>query len=165
MVRIFTSSDLIASERVSRRDIDKIDHFSIVMTALLETFSQNPHSTNLLQEAENVDNTRTREVLEQAMALVKEKKPNASPQKCAAFANSIQSLVTGWSGGYGGPSVREHVACRMYGGRLHPYEKACELLLTDDGPIFGPLTELHYLCWEHEHCFDDDPHDEAELSS
>ena len=102
------------------------------------------------------------EVLEKARKIVEERKPEAPAQKKAAFANSVAYLVTGWSGGYGGPSVREHAVPRYYPGR-YSFEEAVELLLRDDGPIFGPLTEIHRYCWENEHCFDDDPDDVKEL--
>lgn len=52
------------------------------------------------------------DVLKRAMAWANENRPNASPQHKAAFANSVAYAVTGWSGGYGGPSVREHAATR-----------------------------------------------------
>ncbi len=103
-------------------------------------------------------------VQKQAMKLVNDKRPNASGYKRAAFANSVAYLVTGASGGYGGPSVREHTASQMYGpGGAYTFEEAVELLLSDEGPIFGPLTDVHRFCWENEHCFDDDPEDKAEL--
>lgn len=94
-----------------------------------------------------------------ARALVEEEKPEASAQKRAAFANSVQTMVTGWSGGYGGPSVREHAAGHQYVGQRFPFEEAVRLLIADDGLIFGPLDRIHYYCWQNEHCFDDDPAD------
>lgn len=102
------------------------------------------------------------EILEKAKRIVEERKPQASVQKKAAFANSVAYLVTGMAGGYGGPSVREHAVARYYPGR-YSFEEAVELLLKEDGPIFGPLTEVHRRCWEEEHCFDDDPRDVEEL--
>ncbi len=103
------------------------------------------------------------EILERAMAVVKEKRPRASNFKKAAFANAVSVLVTGVSGGYGGPSVREYVAESKYGGRRRSFEEACTLLLADDGPIFGPITDLHRMFWEDYDCFDDDPKDIEEL--
>jgi len=38
-----------------------------------------------------------------------------------------------------------------------------ELMLSDKGPIFGPITKLHRSCWENENCFDDDPSDVKRL--
>lgn len=49
------------------------------------------------------------EVLKQAMEYALTHYPSESAQRRAAFANSVAYLVTGWSGGYGGPSVREHL--------------------------------------------------------
>jgi hypothetical protein len=104
-------------------------------------------------------------VLEQARRWIEEKRPQASEYKKAAFANSVMTILTGWSGGYGGPSVREHTALRMYGEGKYTFESVVELLNNDDGPIFGPLTDIHRECWEEEYCFDDDPQDIAELGS
>ena len=66
-------------------------------------------------------------------------------------------------GGYGGPSVREHVVGRLYVGEQVSVKTAYRRLLDSDGPIFGPLTDLHRYCWRNEHCFDDDREDVAEL--
>ena len=49
------------------------------------------------------------DVLEKAMQWAKKNYPNATMSHKAAFANSICYLVTGGSGGYGGPSLREHL--------------------------------------------------------
>lgn len=94
-----------------------------------------------------LENNEDDDVLEMAMKLVKEKYPNASSQKKAAFANTVQTLVTGLSGGFGGPSVREMAAF--------------ELLLDKNGLIFGPIQEIHRTIYERdkEICFDDDPDD------
>ena len=98
------------------------------------------------------------EVLDRALKIARERQPQASSQKHAAFANAVSYAVTGYSGGYGGPSVREHAAARVC---PHPseFDTAIEILIADNGPIFGPLTDLHTMCWENEHCFDDDPED------
>lgn len=53
------------------------------------------------------------EVLERAMTWARKNRPKASPERHAAFANSVAYAVTGASGGYGGPSVREHAASRV----------------------------------------------------
>lgn len=109
------------------------------------------------------------DVLQRARLLAEERRPDASAQKHAAFANSVAEMVTGVSGGYGGPSVREHVVGRMYGSVRCSFEEATELLLDDKGPIFGPLTEQHEFCWDSDesgcYCFDDDPLDVEELVS
>ncbi|OQA03212.1 MAG: hypothetical protein BWY68_00802 [bacterium ADurb.Bin400] len=104
------------------------------------------------------------EVLQRARRLAEERHPQASTQTHVAFANSVASLVTGSSGGYGGPSVREHAASQMHGGRNYTFEEAVELLLDPQGVIFGPIAEIHRICWTDEHCFDDDPDDIRVLS-
>jgi len=108
------------------------------------------------------------EALEKAMALIKERRPEASAQKKAAFANGVAYLVSGWSGGYGGPSVREHAVNSVVNklgasGRIS-FEAAVEELIKDDGVIFGPITDLHRMLWEQEYCFNDDPKDIEDLS-
>jgi len=121
---------------------------------------------HLKESVEGVDALRGSDnVLERAMRLIQERRPDASMQKKAAFANSVQTLVTGWSGGYGGPSVREHAASHQHGGKQCTFEEAVRILIADDGVIFGPITDLHRMCWEDEYCFDDDPQDVAELES
>lgn len=106
-------------------------------------------------------------VFETAGRIIEQRRPEASPQKKAAFANSVAYLVTGWSGGreeYHGPSVRELAVVHRYGpGGRHNFEEACDLLLKDDGPIFGPITNLHRKCWMEEFHDDDDPQDIVEL--
>lgn len=109
--------------------------------------------------------------------------PNAPIQHHAAYANSVAYLVTGASGGYGGPSCREHsVSWALSGasgrqtqvetnlgvmtlqypdGSLPPaghweYEKALDFA----NPLcYGELTKIHYECYRYEHCFDDAPED------
>lgn len=104
-----------------------------------------------------------RTVLERAMTLARQTYPNVSPQLRAAFANSVAYAVTGKSGGYGGPSVREHVACQA----MRPgmtFEAAAEELSRPDGLIFGPLTEQHRQVWDDEPHFDDDPADAESMN-
>ena len=73
--------------------------------------------------------------------------------------------MTGLSGGYGGPSVREHAASWQYGdNKPYTYENASGMLLDSEGVIFGAITHIHRECWESEHCFDDDPDDVQELA-
>ena len=104
--------------------------------------------------------------VQEAEAYVEKQRPRASPQRKVAFANSVAYLVTGMSGGIGGPSVREHAASRLHGpGGNCFYEQAVDVLIQDNGPIFGPITDLHRACWEEEECSNDDPDDIAELSS
>lgn len=111
----------------------------------------------------------------------------ASQYKYAAFANAVAYLCTGGSGGYGGPSVREHaVSWALSGpegyqalaqtdlGQLvvqYPdgslpeagqweFEAACQFAAP---LVFGPLANLHRRIWQVEHCFDDDPADLEQL--
>ena len=97
-------------------------------------------------------------VLVQAHSWAKKAHPAASPQRWAAFANSAAYLLTGLSGGYGGPSVREHAACRLP--RTSDFDEACRLV---DPVVFGPLTDVHRSLWKQECCFEDDPEDMTEL--
>jgi len=104
------------------------------------------------------------DILTRARKVAEEQRPETSAYKHAAFANSVAYAVTGMSGGYGGPSVREHAAARV----ARPYmtfEEACELLLKLDGVIFGPITDLHRAMFRDEHCFNDDPEDLEVLNS
>ena len=103
-------------------------------------------------------------VLERAMGYARDHYPQASPQHRAAFANSVAYLCTGTSGGYGGPSVREHAATRAYAHRMPMSEAEAIYELADpDGVIFGPIGDVHRACWRDEHCHSDDPADVAEL--
>jgi hypothetical protein len=125
------------------------------------------------------------DVLEKAMQWASTNKPNSSLQNKSAFANSVQYLVTGYSGGFGGPSIREHLVSwslavinsrndtslrltMQYPDGTIPtpggwdYEKAivfCEPFCFDDITNF-PLA-LQIL--KAEHCFDNDPDDEKVL--
>ena len=114
------------------------------------------HTKNIDQFDEDVGN---------AMAIIQEYKPESSPQRKAAFANCVAYLTTGVSGGYGGPSIREHAVGVLYAGSSMLFREAVKLCMSDKGPIFGPLTDLHLDIWyeESDICFDDDPQDSAEL--
>lgn len=103
------------------------------------------------------------QILDRAMKIARKRYPKASPKRWAAFANGVAYAVTGWSGGFGGPSVREHAAarvCRPY----QDFDSAVRKLIAENGVVFGPLTDLHRECWICEHCFDDDPDDVRSLS-
>lgn len=91
-------------------------------------------------------------VLEKALALRQELYPKAPAEHHGAFANSVAYLVTGWSGGYGGPSMREHYACRQGVGGKMSFDEAVAIA----EPIcYGPLTlEIAMMAVE-EHCYDD----------
>ena len=97
-------------------------------------------------------------VLERAMKHGKERHPQSPQHHHAAFANSVAYLVTGMSGGYGGPSMREHWASRIghSAGLVSncTFEQAAEAL---DECCYGPLTREHASMLHNEHCFDDAP--------
>lgn len=106
------------------------------------------------------------QVLQEARDRVERERPDTSTEKKAAFANSVAYLVSGASGGYGGPSVREHSVSWAYGpGGRYAFEEACELLLKEDGLIFSPIQDIHREVYEAEYCFDDDYEDLKELHS
>lgn len=92
---------------------------------------------------------------------------DASIQKVAAFSGAVVYLMTGASGGYGGPSIREHAVsyAALESGRPggdYSFDEACQFA----GPIvFGPLTELHQRVHKNEYCFDDDPDDEKKIAA
>jgi hypothetical protein len=116
--------------------------------------------------------------LEDALSWAKTNKPNASLHHKSAFANSVAYLVTGASGGYGGPSLREHLCSwslsglngrnegiiQFPDGTLPPagnwgFEEAikfCEALCFEPAAIH---REKLLQIMEVEHCFDDDPLD------
>lgn len=125
--------------------------------------------------------------LESALEDGKTLHPSAPVQHHAAFANSVAYLTTGSSGGYGGPSCREHsVSWALSGsngrqaqietqigtmtaqcpdGSLPPagkweYEKALKFA---EPLCYGELTELHFKCYKHENCFDDLPEDTEQI--
>ena len=106
------------------------------------------------------------EILKKAYELGKATHPDAPNQHHCAFANSVACFVTGASGGYGGPSVREHAAERM-GSR----EKRMgdwgfvESVKFCESPCYGELTELHHVLFRDESCFDDSEGDLEVLRS
>ena len=97
-------------------------------------------------------------VLKRAFALGRERHPDAPAEHHAAFANSVAYCVTGWSGGYGGPSMREHLASRVAHARggvgSFDFDTAVE---TVEGICYNPLTLEHARMLEGEDCFDDAP--------
>ncbi len=111
----------------------------------------------------DLDRTQFDSDLHSAMDTARKERPQASPQKHAAFANSVAAMVHGWSGGFGGPSVREHAASWTFTSKPYSFDDAVRLLLDEQGVIFGPLTDIHRRCWEDEYCFDDDPDDLKQL--
>lgn len=108
-----------------------------------------------------MDFQKYEEALCKALKFADENHPKAHPYRRAAFANSVAYHMTGKAGGYGGPSVREHVACRLGEGREMDFDEACSLV---EESIFGPLSLCHHALWLLEYCFQDDPEDVAILS-
>jgi len=121
------------------------------------------------------------ETLQRAMAWANTHYAHESMQHKAAFANSVAYLVTGISGGYGGPSLREHLVSWSLGttgavniggqamttitpGNLPlPGDWAFEAAVAHAAPLcFDPARKYLNLLiqiQEREYCFDDDPED------
>ncbi|MGC8710954.1 MAG: hypothetical protein ACP5RH_01045 [Leptodesmis sp.] len=103
----------------------------------------------------------------QALEWANQNYPDESAYHKASFANSVTYLVTGASGGYGGPSLREHLVSWSVGaawGICYPpgswtFEEAVAYAapLCFDNPAkhLSRLAEIQ----EVEACFDDDPED------
>lgn len=103
------------------------------------------------------------DILAQALSLGKEQHPGAPPAHHAAFANAVAYAVTGWSGGYGGPRMREHWASRL----LHSEGEPGKFSFDDavcivEEACFGPITMEIARMLELEHCFDDAPGEKEE---
>lgn len=126
------------------------------------------------------------DVLSQAMEWAIAHHPQSSLAHRCAFANSVQYLVTGGSGGFGGPSIREHLVSWSLAGDngtiavVNIGDEAMTALYPDGSlPIAGAwefkaaCNHAAPLCFdpvdayrdrllqiqEREHCFDDDPAD------
>lgn len=125
-------------------------------------------------------------ILEKTKAWGAAKHPESNNYRHAAFANSVAYFVTGASGGYGGPSIREHccswalagdgyniatetnigtLTVQYPDGRLPRagkwnFEQACQFC---ELICYGQLPAIASRILEQEHCFDDDPDDLAEL--
>ncbi|QQS15338.1 MAG: hypothetical protein IPK84_03135 [Candidatus Moraniibacteriota bacterium] len=99
-----------------------------------------------------------------ASLFIRWKHSNESLAKQDAFVSAVTFAVTGWRPSLGkGPTVREWAAARV----CRPYwdvRSAIAVLVAEDGPIFGPITDIHRQCWAEEDCLDDDPRDVRELS-
>jgi len=127
-----------------------------------------------------MDSQQTNQVLSKALAWAKENYAQASTQHQAAFANSVSYLVTGFSGGYGGPSLREHLVSWSLGEvrsvsvggvamttvfptKPLPGEWQFEDAVLFASPLcFDPAEafgEKLLQIWEREYCFDNDPGD------
>jgi len=126
------------------------------------------------------------DTLEKAMEWARLNHLTASTEHKAAFANSVAYLVNGGSGGYGGPSIREHLVSWSLAGKSGSVEAIAiageaMTLLNPDGSLPMPgqwsfdaaIAHCEPLCFdpaekyrdllikiqEREHCFDDDPED------
>lgn len=126
------------------------------------------------------------DILKRAMDWSQENKPESSEYHKAAFANSVSYLVTGYSGGFGGPSIREHICSHALvgdgynmlqdtnlgqitvsypDGRLpSPGEWSFDHAINFCSSIcFGPLSKYAIKVVEMEYCFNDDPNDLKQL--
>lgn len=121
------------------------------------------------------------DALQKAMEWAKNKCPDSSLQHKAAFANSVSYLVTGASGGFGGPSIREHLCSWSLGETttVSIAGEAMTAIIPGSLPMPGSwqfdaaIEHCKPLCFdpaekyrnkllqilEREHCFDDDPTD------
>jgi hypothetical protein len=124
--------------------------------------------------------------LQRAMQHAIAQHPNSSLQHRAAFANSVAYLVSGASGGFGGPSIREHLCswslAGVHGtiGAINIGEQAMTCIKPDgslpkpgDWSFEDAIVHCEPLCFgdispwrnralqiqEREYCFDDDPED------
>ena len=102
--------------------------------------------------------------LQRAYDYGKARHPDAPIEHHEAFANSVSYAMTGMSGGFGGPSMREHYASRMIiqefgvrSGRC-TFEQAVNLL---DKYCYGSLTKDIAWMITTECCFDNAPGEEA----
>ena len=86
--------------------------------------------------------------------------PNTSSYKKYAFKNSVAEAVTGISGGFGGPSIREYASPKQVNNLQEALEK-CAIT------CFGELTEKHLFFYKNRFdgypSFNNDPQDLEEL--
>ena len=117
------------------------------------------------------------DTLKIALDWAKKYQPEASVFKQCAFANSVHYLITGYSGGYGGPSIREHLCSWALAGDGEIVPGNITMIIPDGRlpragdwklkraiafcqPIcFGVLSRQALKVVEREHCFDNDPDD------
>lgn len=120
-------------------------------------------------------------ILKEALEWAKHNRPNSSLQNKAAFANSVSYFITGFSGGFGGPSIREHL-CSWSLGTVTSVSIEGETMMAivpSDLPMpgnwelndaivhcdqicFGPIDQYRnqmIQIMEREPCFDNDPSD------
>ena len=102
------------------------------------------------------------EILKKAYEIGKTNHPDAPNSYHCAFANSVACFVTGASGGYGGPSVREHTTERLGGAIKNMGEWTFDEAVTFcDSICYGEITETHWRIWRENPslCFDDTEED------
>lgn len=82
--------------------------------------------------------------------------PNASQEHRAAFLNTVHYLTTGEAGVYGGPSIREHIACALW----QPVLELSDAIDKAASIVFADLDAWQLAeTYSNEHCFDDDASD------
>ena len=103
------------------------------------------------------------QILTQAHELGEQRHPDAPAHHHAAFANSVAYGVTGASGGFGGPSMREHWSSRLLhnAGMPGQIDFDCSVKLVEDA-CYGALTLEMAQMLECEYCFDDAPGEQEE---
>ena len=97
--------------------------------------------------------------LEDALHYAQTKFTSAPIEHQRSFANSVAHALTGMTGGYGGPSMREHLAARKssrFDRLTSTFKDACKLL---EACCFGPITDEHAKIFVIEHCFHDTEED------
>jgi hypothetical protein len=120
------------------------------------------------------------ETLNLAMVWAQARYPDSSTQHKCAFANSVAYLVTGYSGGFGGTSLREHLVSWSLGdvGSTNINGETMttitpKLTLPGKWQLEAAIAHAAPLCFdaasnyrdrliqiqEREHCFDDNPAD------
>lgn len=86
--------------------------------------------------------------------------PNESDYKKSAFKNSVATAVTGISGGFGGPSIREYASPKQIENLEEAFEKCSKV-------CFHELTEKHLFFYKNRFdgypSFNNDPEDLEKL--
>ena len=100
-------------------------------------------------------------ILKNAHELGRKRHKDAPPEHHDAFANAVACLVTGMSGGYGGPSMREHAVSyvAIEAGRRDGTFSYDEAVKFAEPYCYGPMTHEIARMLEDEHCFDDSAED------
>lgn len=110
------------------------------------------------------------DILREARTWGESHHPNASSQHHAAFANSVMYATHRMSGGFGGPSIREHAANKAVNeSGIDFADKPIEDTYKFVEPfVYGELTSLHYELWSDKRIkgisFDNDEADVKQLN-